>query len=203
MANSVIDSEMVILLDNWPSLDTLNAPGPDNATAPATGPDQNVETAAHPIGTKWTSFQEGATGIPRGKFTLIYLKLGTQNPDTLLTCAAGTTKCLCCNEDVSENGSATQAYTVTNDGDETGSEKAGLAAVALSAMTNDYYGWFWCGGVAPISIVPGLAGDFYTANDVAIGEISLIGTDVGNGEIGFDLISAGYRAAGIALKADD
>ena len=207
MANSVIDSELVILRDNWPEIANNNAAGPFNAGAPASGSDQNWyvagDTPPHPVGTKFTGYQEGGTGIPRGTYTLIYLQVGTQNPDIALSCAAATNKCVCCPEDASENGTAIQIYTVTNDSAGTTSEPTGLCAIALSAMTNSYYGWFWCGGVAPISIVPGLAGDIPTANSFQIGDNIMAATDISNTPIGFTVAAAGSVSCAIGLAADD
>ena len=201
MANSVIDTEMVILRDKWPTLPDTGFP--DNCSAPASGADQNASTEKHKVGTKWTGFQEGGTGIPRGSFTLIYLNVGTQNPDILLSCAAATNKCVCCPEDASENGTATQMYTVTNDSATTTSEPTGMCAIALSAITASYYGWFWCDGVAPISIVAGLAGDIPTADAFQIGDNIMGATDGSNTPIGFTVAAAGSVSCVIGLKADD
>ncbi|MCP4645343.1 MAG: hypothetical protein GY851_33175, partial [bacterium] len=175
---------------------------PFNAADVASGADQNASAAAHPVGTKWTGFQKGSTGVPRGNYTLIYLLVGTQNPDISLSCAAGTNKCVCCPEDASENGTATQMYTVTNDAATTTSEPSGLCAIAMSAVTNAYYGWFWCGGVAPISICAGLAGDIPTADSFQIGDNIMAATDLGNTPIGLTVASAGNVSCAIGLLAD-
>jgi hypothetical protein len=43
----------------------------------------------------------------------------------------------------------------------TSGRSGGLYAVALSAMTDTYWGWFWCGGIVP---------DFYTSATAKIGD---------------------------------
>jgi hypothetical protein len=207
MADSVIDTELIILKDNWPETGQEGWAGPANcriAAVDALGWEgQNAATAAFELGTKFKMFQDGGTGIPRGWSTFIYLKVGTQNPDILLSCVAATNKCLCCPEDLSEDGTAIQMYTVTNDGDGTTMEPTGLVAVALSAITDTYHGWFWCGGVAPISYLSGLAGDLPTANTVAIGAFVCAATTIANNPLGLIVATAPNVTAGIAFAADD
>jgi hypothetical protein len=43
----------------------------------------------------------------------------------------------------------------------------------LSLMTDDYYGWFWCGGVVPEWSVSDMGGNFNTNGVLEIGPMSM------------------------------
>ena len=87
----------------------------------------------------------------------------------------------------------------------------GFGVVTISLMTNDYYGWFWSGGVAPIDFVnpTTLVTDDFAATDTLItnGDVAALtgfyavkpasGNDPGLGVCG-----AGIAQMGIALAAD-
>jgi len=91
--------------------------------------------------------------------TCIYLKYSV-GAETL---AAGSL----CGID-SANAPATYGYhSVTGDVSTFGASgrSGGLYAVALSAMTTTYWGWFWCGGVVP---------DFYTSSSAKIGDTDFL-----------------------------
>ena len=216
MANSVIDTEMIVLQDNWPF-----DPGFDRWAGPYRKPavdsllweGQNVSTLdKFRLGRKFVHYEAGGSEKPSGWSTFIYLKVGTQNPDVLLSCVAATNKTICSIEGTpAENSStaATEMYTVTNDGNNANAAAGticmamGMCGIATSAMTNSYYGWYWCGGVAPLTLLTGLVGDCPTANTVAIGEFGLAETDIGNYELGFIVAADPLAPVGVARKADD
>lgn len=160
MADSTIDSEMITLIDNWPGYPSRYAP-PQGGFELATW--QNVATAVFKVGEKFQVWNESTAGV-EGMSTLIYLPVGTQNTATGFTIAA---KVLCVPD------SATVWYALTNDPDSciwhTGST---LLAIAISAMTDAYYGFFWCGGVCPESHISGLGGTYPTEGNVIPGPIT-------------------------------
>jgi hypothetical protein len=194
--SATLDSAEFVLIDNWPTIGNNNSAGPFNAGAPASGADQNAATEVHQVGTKWTGYQEGSTGINRGAFTLIYLQFGTA---AATACAVKQIVAL-----ETAPGAATAAtlmYKVTNS-DATAELGTGMAAVALSAMTASYYGWFWCGGVCPESICAGLAGNHLTQGSVVVGDMSLGQADGDNALMGYIVSSAGLRACGVSFVID-
>ena len=211
MANSVIDTEMIVLQDNWPF-----DPGFDRWAGPYRKPavdsllweGQNVSTLdKFRLGRKFVHYEPGGTGKLSGWSTFIYLKVGTQNADTLLACAAATGKSVCTVEGtLAENSAtaATQLYQVTNDADATTMESLGMCAVATSAMTNSYYGWFWCGGVAPLTLLTGLVGDIYTDQGIT-GPVDIVvsATDADDASLGLSIASAAVRSCGVSTLKDD
>jgi len=120
----------------------------------------NVATAAYPIGhVKSIPSESGVLG--QGGFTeFVYLQYEGTDAPTL----AARQFCV--------PGSATTWYQFTNDPDATVAVETGhaFAVVAISAMTDAYYGWFWCGGVAPGDLVTAVGGanDWATNGAVAI-----------------------------------
>jgi len=156
MADKTIDSELFILYDNMPGAPdptVYNSPPPDGFT----GADHhNVATAKYPIGMKIQVYCDGSVG-KEGFAIFQYLRLGTQNPDAAL---AAKDFCVC--------DSATVWYEMTNDKAGTAVNlSSGACAVALSAMTDAYYGWFWVAGVCPEQYVSGLGGNYVTASGAA------------------------------------
>jgi len=191
--SATIDSAEFVLVDNWPT--APNTGVPDSASDPASGADHNVATAAHPVGTKWTSHQQASAGVNQGAFTLIYLQMGT----AATTLAA---KHIVATETAPGAATAgTLMYVVSND-DSTVELGTGMAAIALSAVTDAYYGWFWCDGVCPENICSGLAGSYYTQASVVVGDMSLGQAAADNAVIGFIVASAGLRACGISFVID-
>jgi hypothetical protein len=167
MADSTLDSQLFHLIDLWPG-----APIPTHGI-PHNGFDDadhhNVATPVYPIGTKIQVYNESA-GLP-GYSTFIYLKVGTQNASVAIAAKS-----------VVVQDSATIWYEVTNDPDDC-INIGGPVAVAISAMTNAYYGWFWCGGVCPEEYISGLGGNYATTNAVVAGPI--VGSDLSADAVGF------------------
>ena len=192
MAAGVIDTELLILYDNWPG-----APMPvhDIPTGGFLGSTHhNVATAIYPVGTKIQVFNTGAVGQP-GPAVFVYLKYEATGAPTAAA------------KQVVVPDSATLWYVVTNDPDGTVALPTAQAAFMLSVMTDAYYGWFWCGGVAPLdttfwggSASP-LVGNVVTADSLIAGHFTVEdseGTDeisIGpyvttNGYFGFALANA-------------
>ena len=139
-----MDDGKFYLIDNWPGVVT-------NGANPA---DWTVYTAAcnFPLGTKRAIYD--ATN--HGWATLIYLMFET---------AGAIAACTVKSPVAPDNPDAIAAgtwYIVTNDG--TDSFKNGPIAIALGSVTDEYYGWFWCGGVCPVATIPGLDG-VYPSDD--------------------------------------
>ncbi len=187
MADSTIDSELITLVNNWgiaPSV--IDVVPTDGFTGSKT---HNVATRAAPIGEVRQVRCDGSVG-KAGYSQFIYLQVGTQNPDVAMAV-----------KHVVAQDSATVWYQVTNDPDTALKLPTGLAAIALSAMTDDYYGWFWCGGVCPEQFVSGLGGTYKTNDGVAIGQFTAHNLDADY--IGLDVAdTAGEGIFGYALAAD-
>ena len=179
MADKVIDSESITLIDRWPGYPTRYGSPQGGFTDSG---HHNVETAIFKAGEKCCVWNESTAGI-KGMSTFIYLQVGTQNADVAIAA-----KMICI------PGSATIWYQVGNNPDADVVFAAGpaLVAVALSALTDAYWGWFWCGGVCPESHVSGLGGDYPTDDSVIPGVIG-----VGNmtaDYLGFTIVEADTEA---------
>jgi len=189
MADKTMDSLEVILIDNWPGVAKLI--GQDEIPVGGfTGSlHHNVAAPAYPKGEKlcvWNPSTLGAEGMS----TMIYLLVGTQ---VSIACRSLVT-----------TGSATDVYDVQDSPDAIIGPKDGgaLVAVAISAMTDAYYGWFWCGGVAPESLIPDLGGTYATESTVVAGLLGL--SDLTADALGLAAVAAATDAIiGFALAADD
>jgi hypothetical protein len=72
-----------------------------------------------------------------------------------------------CGIDYATRNTGYNYYKVTNSAAEILSVILPQCAIALSAMTNAYWGWFWTGGVCPESFITALAGTIATYSDPA------------------------------------
>ena len=173
-ADSTIDSELFTLQDNWPN---TSGPCEDAPTDGFTGADShNVVSPKYTVGQKVQVFNKSTSAGKDGYSTFIYLRFGTAGGTTMAA------KQFCAPE------SATVWSTVTNDPDTTVGLSNGLCAVGLSAMTTNYYGWFWCGGVCPEAFVSGLAGNYATNGTIIanspVGVVDLTADAMGLGLVG-------------------
>jgi len=157
MADSTITTQGVILYDRWPGFAT--APPIDNIqdmTSSVVG--HNQATPKYNVGTKWVLYNDtkaSDVGVKcwRGWSTFVYLKSAAD----ISTAIAGSVNFFCVPDDTIVPTSENDAlYTVVADTDRTTHETLGLVACAISTMTDGYFGWFWCGGVAPLQYVPGM-----------------------------------------------
>lgn len=194
MATSTIDYTKILLVDNWPGVPATLADVPIDGF---TGTDHhNVTTAAFPIGTKMQVVCDGTVGTT-GTATFVYLKFGTE--DGTVSLAA---------KSIVVQDSATNWYEVTNDSASAIAIPTGLAAIAISDMDADSYGWFWCGGVCPKQYVSGLTGNFDTDDTLVAGPFTAHTLDtgvIGLGPMNVEGTSATVQAEtlfGYALAAD-
>ncbi len=188
MADSTLDSELFFLDDKWPGVAPQAASTPTDGFTDSTH--HNVAAAQFPIGQKIQVYHDGTTGEP-GYSTFMYLQVGTQNASVAIA-----VKTVCVPD------SATNYYKVTNDPDDNINIPGAPCAIALSAMTDARYGWFYVGGVVPENEVSGLGGNYATANSVAAGPFIL--SDLSADAIGFAIQATdtiGDRI-GFALAAD-
>lgn len=97
----------------------------------------NVATAKFDVGTKIQVYDITSKGYS----TFVYQQNGTASGVAIaagqVMCPAGATQ-----------NSGLDKSIFTNDPDDCIVGTASI--IALSAITDDYFGWFWCGGVAPI-----------------------------------------------------
>jgi hypothetical protein len=181
MADSSIDSVKLLFQDNWTGPIRWDLSEPEDGFTGARH--HSVASAAYPIGTKIAVYQEhdqdGYTCEP-GWCTFMYLQVGTQN-------AAGSALG---NGEFSASidaksfvvpDSGTNWWQITNDPDSCVTDATGaagkrgsLGAVALSAMTDAYYGWFQVGGPVAEAYVSGLGGAYRTNASVAEGPFAFI-----------------------------
>jgi len=188
MADSTIDSELILLRDNWPG-DADPGLAQDPPRDGFAGADHhNVATAAYQVGSKIQVYNKGTTGQP-GFATFVYLQVGIQDAETVLAAKS-----------IVVSDSATVWYKVTNDPGDCIALPTGLAAVAISAITNAYYGWFWCKGVCPEEAVSGLGGTYATEGNVVAGDITA--HILAAGVIGLGPRAAGEGCFGFALAGD-
>ncbi|KAF0156299.1 MAG: hypothetical protein FD189_1104 [Elusimicrobia bacterium] len=155
MADRVIDSERILkYLGLW-GQPVVSKQVPTGGFTGASH--HNVVARQAQIGEVRAVYCDGSVGQP-GWSTFIYLKVGTQNADVAI---AAKTVCV--------PDSATVWYEVTNDPDSCVNKNSALSVVALGAMTNAYYGWFWEGGVCPEQYVTTLGGTYPTDDSVVAG----------------------------------
>ena len=131
-----IDCQLMFLIDNWPGEATPGANPSDWTTLSA--------SEDYPLGTKRQVYDDTQNGWS----TLMYLRYekGT---------AALATVGQICGIDTTLMATAGQHCYITNDGGEI--ELNGPVAICLGTMVDDRYGWFWVGGVCPVTVVAALA----------------------------------------------
>lgn len=159
MTDSTLDSNLLFLYNKWGSANMRGHVPRGGFTG---SEHHNVAAAKYPLGTI-TRVEHRATAGKPGFSEFIYLRVGTQNAATSMGIAA---KMVCVQD------SATTNLTITNDPDHCIYIPTALGAIALSAMTDAYYGWFWCGGVCPEDYVSGLADNHNTDGSVAAGDVA-------------------------------
>jgi len=196
MAESTLDSELFVLIDNWPGVARRVHPDHLPNDDILSELHHNVTTPVFDVGEKIVVRNRSAIAGDDGDSVFIYLK-GLGITEANPTCAV---------KQVVVPSLAGTPYQVTNDPDQclkhTGSP---LAAIMLSTMTFTHavtkYGWFWCGGVCPEAMVAGLAGNFATADGTIIGPI--IASNLAADAIGFGAVDADTSAIiGFAYNDD-
>lgn len=196
MGDSTITSQGIVLYDRWPGYAV--APPVENITdMTSTLVGHNQVTKKYDLGTKWVLYNHGAAGnigvkYHEGFSTFVYLKCA----DDIETAIAGAVDYFVAPDGTMAAGMADdRLYTVTADSDSTTHETMGLIACCLSTMTNSYYGWFWCGGVAPLEYVSGMTitsvfqclDDVYSAATItALQSCATAATEIGFGAAATD-----------------
>jgi len=197
-----IDSLNLILFDNWPgiALDEFIPPGGFLGVT-----HHNVSSPGYDLGTKtlvWEDADNSAAGVD-GWATFIYLK-GLGDTEANPTCAAR--QVVTCTNAPS---STIPLYQVTNDKAQALQVNAcSLAAYMLSVMTFTHavtkYGWFWCGGIAPVGHVNAMGGagnDYYCTGNVACGPV--VASALSRDSIGLDAVGGDTEGRfGYSLAAD-
>ena len=184
MAESTLDSERFVLIDNWPGVARRVHPDRLPNDDILSSLHHNVASPVFDVGEKIVVRNRSAIAGDDGDSVFIYLK-GLSTTEANPTCAA---------KQVVVPALAGTPYQVTNDPDQallaTGSP---LAAIMLSIMTFTHvvtrYGWFWCGGVCPEALVSDLGGNYATADGTIIGPIIAHNLDadaIGLGPCGAD-----------------
>ena len=157
---TMIDDGVFYLIDNWPGVVT-NGPNPASWTTYST-------TADFPLGTKRAIYDDTNNGWA----ILMYLMFeGASAGEACIV------KSICA-PDTGDAIAAGSYYIVTNDGGD--SMNNGPIAIALGSVTDEYYGWYWVGGVCPVDTISGLDGNYETAGDVASGSAMELADDVYN-----------------------
>jgi len=188
--NAVLDSEKLILCNYFGAPDPQLGEPKDGFTGAT---HHNVATAAYPLGTVIQVYNTGTTGTA-GYSQFVYGKLETQDSTNVVFA-----RCICTRH--------TDAVPTDFTNDNGADIPYNVAVIALSAMTTDYYGWFWCGGVCPEEFVADLGG-FYNCDDsVAVATPALMLKDAVTagttaGELGFALATAGLMVVGLTLSND-
>ena len=188
MADSTILAKYIVLQDTVQGEVNPNMPQPVGGFIGSSH--HNVATPEFDPATKIQVYDETSKGYA----TFVYLKNGTASATALV---AGT---IMVPAGASAN-SALLTYIYTNN--KTDSILGASCVVALSAMTDDYYGWFWCGGVAPVGVTNSgivAATTLITSNSVAVGAISTI-TTAGN-NAGLGLATTLKMTCGFSMSAD-
>jgi hypothetical protein len=202
MADSTFDSEEFVLYDRWgpvvPSRqgvprggftgsDHFNVSNANRVYMPGeTRVVDNLSAADDPI---------NGAGVS-GQSIFRYLRVGTQNDAEAIA-----VQHLCVHDTVNP-------WTVTNDPDGqlggSGVDGAPAVAVALGAVTDDYWAWFWTGGVCPEMFVSALTTATYKTDGTITAGCEMRTVNLGVDFIGFGITAAVTDAIiGYATAADD
>lgn len=196
-ADSTIDGSLVgFFPPNWPHRVVNKVQMLDGFLLDPTT--HNVSTQEVQVGsvmTKWNDYN-ASKGV-YGWSQFIYLQVGTQNASELLAAKSFVVP-----------DSATLWYQVTNDPDSNLAIPDGLWAMALSAMTDAYFGWFFCGGVIPSDMIRNAAGTYVldgtlvTDDNVVAGAVCMHNLDADVIGLGPVDPTAKEVAIGYALASD-
>ena len=186
MADSTIDSENIKLKSNWPngySLSHQQTPPLDGFTG---SEHHNVATAKFPLGTMIRVYNRSADAGVDGWSTFIY----GQTKDTIAAA-----------KEVCQPALAGSPYAVSSTVASAiqANDLSNLCMVSISAMTDEYYGWFYCDGVVPEAYVSALGGNYPTDGNLIIG---VFGVGAGAGANGVFEPADGTGLAGYCGYSD-
>lgn len=187
MADQTIKSIYIVLNDTVRGYPSPDQSVPADGFAGATH--HNVATPVYPVGTKKYVYIDSL----KGWSGLTYLKNGVA-PGVAI--AAGQ---VMIPDDVTNNSGYLPTQ-FTADPDE--GLLASAAAIAISAMTDNYYGWFWTDGVCPVGH-GSMTAIITTATDdsVTVG-CTLMTCDLTADKSGIKIGAAAGHPIGWAIKAD-
>ena len=196
--HKLIDTETLVLIDNWPA--SPDWPGTPDRETLASAVSHNVAAGLYKVGTKFRSYYAGKAGSNGGWSTLIYLQASATAEDNtamavLSLCAPALV--------VQDADAAGKLYLVDNDATAGTGYPSGLCAVAIGTMNNSRFGWFWCGGPPPINLVAGLEGDVYTTGSVVLGQAMLADSGDDANTLGLTVQTAGFPAVALINIATD
>lgn len=143
-----VDCELMFLIDNWPGAPTPGACPTDFTALSA--------TEDYPLGSKRQVYDDTSQGFS----TLMFLYY-TTGAGTVRVATVGEP----CGIDSTAMATAGQFTHITNDGSD--AELLGPIAICLGTMVNARYGWFWVGGVCPVTLVSEL-GDHLSPSDASV-----------------------------------
>jgi len=203
MADSTAAIPGLVLQNNWGGFPMKPDTNPQDMTSASVG--HNAVAAKYQVGTTWTLPAIGnaasvGVGYWYGGSTFIYLKTSSEFSDATIP-GVRTTPCIPLGTLAVTMGPE-EMYIVCSDADQSTIDYTGLVAICTSTMTNNYYGWFWCGGVVPIGYVPSLVTADTVPGTAAItaGKSVMIGSTSAGG-FGFTTATAGNPIVGQALIA--
>jgi hypothetical protein len=191
MAESTLDSELFFLINKWgpphPSYNSTIPQGTGKWDGAAT---QNIAAPTqYPVGTVIQRYHygtgHGASAGQDGYYQMAYLRAEA---------AVAAAKDICIASETDDH------YAVERDPDALLDATNFLIGVGIAAMTAQYYGWFWVGGVCPENDVTStMGGNYRTDGTVAIGPIDV--ADVSTTDnLGFAL--SAVESCGFAYSAD-
>ncbi len=187
MTATTVSCNEVILYDMYPGVASVNRPQADHSGNVFTNSDfHNVASAGtFSPGYKVQVWEPTLGGW--SIFTYLQFNLGASGQ----TLAAG-------HMAVYETGN--NWYGVSNEGDSCFTNLP--PAVAISTLTDTYFGFFWTGGVCPQSFVTALAtAEISTDGSVAIGMVGIV--DAAEPDVvGLTVAASGVNACGWSMAAD-
>jgi hypothetical protein len=182
----------IILNDGWPGGVDTRMGTPYNGFDTTAG-GNCVTSPAYPVGTKIQNYDDNT--ICPGWYTMMYLRFheGTDFAQDVGDTSDGYG--LCFHADGTATGDTTTGdttyapwYVVTNDCTNSDATQRGVAAAFPAAdLSHNQYGWFWVGGVCPLSDVTsflvgeGTAVSIKAHADTAIGQQIFVTDDGTNG----------------------
>lgn len=181
-----IDSELIFLMNKWgvapdPAYqDTI----PDGDGTWSGANSQNVEVPLYPIGAVIQCYNDGSVAGQSGPYEMIYLRAEEAIAAVKYLCVPGAD-----DDHFSVTDNISNALDATN-------VKVGIA---VAAMTSQYYGWFWCGGVCPEAIESDMGGDYTTNASLEIGPMEAL--DEGSGVI-IGFTASTMAACGFSYSTD-
>jgi len=205
MADATITVQGVVLHDNWPGTPVPPPIPVTNMESAVVG--HNAVAPLWKLGTKWEVYCKAnvaAVGVSclQGFSTFIYLRGG---PDCAAAVATVVGALCVPDETLAADDAGNLLYAMASDKDVSTHENTGLCAVALSTITNDYYAWYWCGGVCPIEYCPSMSvATTLETDDSVVASCELSTVILATGGVGFKRQATDSQtpAVGFALYAD-